>query len=80
MSVRVLRKIEAAVDAWALTLMGAPLPIAPVAPAANTLITDSLTEDYLHPIRQDSRPGRDNVTSRPVSRKSAAGEHAVSRA
>jgi hypothetical protein len=30
--------------------------IAPVAPATNTLITDSLTEDYLHPLDEPAAP------------------------
>src|SRR5215467_11085205 len=34
-------------------------PIAPVAPATNTLIIDSLIEDYLQPARQDGSPGGD---------------------
>src|SRR5215207_10167747 len=35
------------------------IPIALVAPATNTLIINSLIQDYLHPIRQDGSPGCD---------------------
>src|SRR5262249_62364142 len=36
-------------------------PITPSAPATTTLITDSLTDDPLPPVRQDSRPGSDTT-------------------
>src|SRR5918998_686940 len=35
------------------------LPIAPVAPATNTLIINSFIEDHLHPMRRDGTPGCD---------------------
>src|SRR5215470_5283209 len=40
-------------------------PIAPVAPATNTLIIDSLIEDYVQPARQDGSPGCDTSEHRP---------------
>ena len=40
-------------------------PIAPVAPATNTLIIDSLIEDYLRPAVQDRSHGYDSSERRP---------------